>query len=245
MSAAKSSERRDGPRIDLRLRVRYEAAGVTGAAEASDISPRGLRLESEIPVEKGTRLTLQVDGGDAGEAEELAATGLVTWCRPHTSPTGKTLYDLGVSFESDWLARDRTQLGVALARIFAMNSYEPARNFERTAVSLVASVTSPAVQLHVGNLSVGGMQLRSQTPLGAPLTAGAKLGVQVEVGGVTHVLAGKVAWVAGAREAAPAATGPDAFGVEFGDLTEADRRVLDAVRTGAAVPERITVTLES
>src|SRR5262245_46830508 len=137
----KASERRDGPRIDLRLRVRFEAGGVSGEAEASDVSPKGLRLESDNPVAKGTELKLSVDAGS--DVEELQAVGHVTWCRERPSPTGKTVYDLGVAFESDWLAKDRGPLGSALARIFAMNSYEPARNFERTPVSLKASSTAP------------------------------------------------------------------------------------------------------
>ena len=111
------AERRDGPRIDLRLRVRYrvgETGETLGEAEASDVSPKGLRLESEKPVEKGTLLHLQVD---AGEVEELECMGQVTWCRPRVSPTGKTMYDLGVAFESDWLARDRGPLGSILRLI--------------------------------------------------------------------------------------------------------------------------------
>ena len=44
-----NSERRDGPRIDLRLRVRYAAESLAGEAEASDLSPSGLRFESEAP----------------------------------------------------------------------------------------------------------------------------------------------------------------------------------------------------
>src|SRR5581483_6581291 len=166
------AERRDGPRIDLRLRVRYcvcETGETLGEAEASDVSPKGLRLESEKPVEKGTLLHLQVD---AGEVEELECMGQVTWCRPRPSPTGKTMYDLGVAFESDWLARDRGPLGSALARIFAMNSYEPARSFERTPVSLKATSAQPAVELEIGNVSIGGMQIKSKGPIGDALKAG-------------------------------------------------------------------------
>ena len=246
MTTTKSSERRDGPRIDLRLRVRYEAAGVDGEAEASDVSPKGLRLESDKPVEKGTALKLHVD---AGEVEELEAVGYVTWCRPRPSPTGKTMYDVGVAFESDWLAKDRGPLGSALARIFAMNSYEPARNYERTPVSLTATSLAPALDLEVGNLSIGGMQIRSKGPIGDHLKAGMGVKVDIEAEGAKRTLPGKVAWVAGGRDPQPPPSGPrvaDSFGVEFAtSISAEDRAFIERIRTGQSDPTRIVVTLES
>lgn len=254
----KSSERRDGPRIDLRLRVRYEAGDaalmVQGEAEASDVSPKGLRLESDKPVEKGTALKLHVD---AGEVEELEATGYVTWCRPRETPTGKTIYDLGVAFESDWLAKDRGPLGSALARIFAMNSYEPARNYERTPVSLTATALSsgPALDLEIGNLSIGGMQIRSKGPLGEHLRAGLGVSVEIEAEGSKRKLTGKVAWVAGSRSSLGGgppseSSGPvrvsDSFGVEFsGTVTQEDRTLLEKIRTGQVEPTKIVVSLDA
>ena len=62
-------------RIDLRLRVRWSATtptgDVSGEAEASDVSPKGLRLESEHDVASGTPLHLVVDVG--GDTDELIA----------------------------------------------------------------------------------------------------------------------------------------------------------------------------
>jgi hypothetical protein len=241
----KASERRDGPRIDLRLRVRFEAGDASGEAEASDVSPKGLRLESDKPVAKGTELKLSVD---AGEVEELQAVGHVTWCRERPSPTGKIMYDLGVAFESDWLARDRGPLGSALARIFAMNSYEPARNFERTPVSLRAASQSPPLELEVGNLSIGGMQLRSKGPLGDQLRTGMVLKVEIEAEGKTSAFGAKIAWVAGQRAGEAAPSGPrvtDSFGVEFAStLSSEDRQLLEAVRTGQVEPKRISLSIE-
>jgi len=238
--ATKSSERRDGPRIDLRLRVRFEGGGVTGEAEASDVSPKGLRLESEGAVAKGTQLKLHVD---AGEVEELQAVGEVTWCRERESPTGKKMYDVGVAFESDWLAKDRGPLGSALARIFAMNSYEPARNFERTPVSLKASSQSPALDLEIGNLSIGGMQIRSKIALSDSLKAGCGVAVDIDAEGAVRTLKGKVAWVAGPKnDSGPRIT--DAFGVEFTGLGNADRALLERLRTGQTEPKTIVVALD-
>jgi hypothetical protein len=239
----KSPERRDGPRIDLRLRVRYEAGDAAGEAEASDVSPKGLRLESDKPVDKGTVLKLHVD---AGEVEELEATGHVTWCRPRPSPTGKTMYDLGVAFESDWLARDRGPLGSALARIFAMNSYEPARSFERTPVSLKATSTSPPIDLDIGNISIGGMQVRARGPLGDALRMGHNVKVEIDAEGAARTFPAKVAWVAGPKEPAPGG-GPrafDSFGLEFGTLGQDQRSLLERIRTGQVEPKRIQITIE-
>jgi hypothetical protein len=230
----KASERRDGPRIDLRLRVRYEAGEHSGEAEASDVSPRGLRLESDKPVPAGTALKMHVD---AGEVEELEANGFITWCRPRNSPTGKQLYDLGVSFESDWLAKDRGPLGSALARIFAMNSYEPARNFERTPVALHANTASPQMELEVTDISIGGMRLKSKGgPLSEHVKGGLSVKVLLEVATGSHTIPGRVAWVAGSAQS---------FGIELAETTQDDKALLERVRTGQTEPKRITVTLES
>lgn len=241
MSESKSSERRDGPRIDLRLRVRYEAGDVSGEAEASDVSPKGLRIESEKPVAKGTALKLTVD---AGEAEELSTVGTVTWCRAHTTPMGKTLYHLGVAFESDWLARDRGPLGSALARIFALNSYEPARQFERTAVSLAASVASPASPMEVVNISLGGMQLRSKGALNDAVRPGVAVRVEVDVSGAVHRLQSQVVWLAAAQAGGPDASASSAFGLEFSGLGEEELRLVDGMRTAGVQPTRITLFVE-
>jgi hypothetical protein len=254
MTEPKASERRDGPRIDLRLRVRYSAGAagtaggavggvsVDGEAEASDVSPKGLRLESDKPVPAGSELKLHVD---AGEDEELQATGYVTWCKEHKTPTGKTVYDLGVRFESDWLSRDRGPLGSALARIFAMNNFEPARNYERTPISLRAQTASgtsgPAVDLVVGNISIGGMQLRSSTDLGDSVKTGDAVKVEVEMKGKVHTLDGRVAWTAAGR--GTEARVADSFGIEFKALPDEDRALLEAVRVGNTEPTRITVLL--
>lgn len=259
-SSPKASERRDGPRIDLRLRVRWAATSsggtVTGEAEASDVSPKGLRLESEHKVDMGSALSLNVDiGGDADV--ELVAAGKVMWCRERTTPTGKIIYDVGVAFESDWLAKDRGPLGQALARIFAMNSYEPARSFERTPITFAVEggghLGKDAV-LSLVNLSVGGMQLMCT---GAPANAGAggdaasgsaaitdvvRAGANVQVGieaeGGLLALSGKIAWVATSEV-------NTRFGVELAGVSVVDKELLERIRSGQSEPARLSVTLRS
>jgi hypothetical protein len=239
------NERRDGPRLDLRLRVRYSGfasgSAIDGEAEASDVSPKGLRLESEHPVQVGSDLDLVVDVG--ADAEELVATGMVMWCRERPSPTGKLMYDVGVKFESDWLSRDRGPLGLALARIFAMNAYEPAREELRTVTQLVAS--TDAMDLSVGNLSVGGMQLKASSELPASVKADRVVRVVIQADGREHVLMGRVAWVAG--QGSRLASSPrmdDAFGVEFAEVAAPDRGLLERIRTGATVPHTIQIHLQ-
>lgn len=242
----KTQERRDGPRIDLRLRVRYsvEALSLEGEAEASDVSPKGLRLESDQPVEQGSELKLVID---AGEEEALEATGRVTWCRGRESPTGKTVYDVGVAFESQWLAQKRGPLGTALARIFAMNRYEPARSYERTPVSLRAEAASAtAIDLEIADLSLGGMQLCASQGLGGRVREGSAVIVELEHEGKTHSIDGRVAWVAGSDgEDAPG--GPrvgESFGVQFLETQAADEALLNDLRLGKTTPARITVFLQ-
>ena len=193
-SSGKASERRDGPRIDLRLRVRWSAetsgGPVAGEAEASDVSPKGLRLESEHKVDQGAALKLVVDVG--GDEDELIAAGSVMWCRPRTSPTGKALWDVGVAFESDWLAKDRGPLGQALARIFAMNSYEPARSFERTPIAIVVDggLLGQDAKLSMVNLSIGGMQLKCTGGVVDVVRAGMSVNVAIDGEGRTLSLGG-------------------------------------------------------
>ncbi len=230
-----ASERRDGPRIDLRLRVRFEGDGTSGEAEASDVSPRGLRLESEGSVEPGTVLNMTLDAGDD---EELTGTGRVTWCRARKSHAGRDMFDIGVHFDHDWLAQDRGPLGTALARIFAMNSHEPARNYERTKVSLDASTSSsPPVTLEIVDLSTGGMQLRAPAGLGTVIKGGVTVIVEVQADGETHSLAGKVVWRS-ERDGVPC------FGVQFEDVGDDDDRFLAAVQKGEIIPQNVTVFLQ-
>ena len=243
-TSSKASERRDGPRIDLRLRVRWSAqsAGgtVSGEAEASDVSPKGLRLESDHKVDLNSALSLSVDvGGDVDV--ELVAAGKVMWCRERQSPTGKVIYDVGVAFESDWLAKDRGPLGQALARIFAMNSYEPARSFERTPVhfAVEGSGTLPKdALLSMVNLSVGGMQLTVGAAGADAVRAGGAVQVALDAEGRTLSLSGKVAWVAASEQ-------NTRFGVELHGASASDKEVLERIRNGQSEPTHVTVTLRT
>lgn len=238
----KASERRDGPRIDLRLRVRWSAQTssgvVSGEAEASDVSPKGLRLESEHKVDNGASLDLIVDVG--GDADELTALGKVMWCRERESPTGRQLYDVGVAFESDWLAKDRGPLGQALARIFAMNSYEPARSFERTQISgnVVGAGPLAGGVLSMVNLSVGGLQLRSTGSVADVVRAGMDVAIDIEAEGRTRAYNGRVAWVA-ASEAG------DRFGIELVGLSVDDTAALERLRSGQAEPQHVALVLRA
>ena len=236
-----TSERRDGPRLDLRLRVRYAADDlVAHEAEASDVSPHGLRLESDAPVAAGTALRLSVDDDDDAR-DELMATGTVTWCRPRASPTGKPQYDVGVRFNEDWLARERGPLGRALARVFAMGGSEPARSWDRTPVSLMASIHR--TQLRVADLSFGGMQLRAPEGLPASIQVNARLEIAIELPSTTGRVQGRVAWVAGAKTAEGAPRVSDSFGVEFVGLHDVSRAMLDDVRVGRVEPLQLLLTL--
>lgn len=238
----KASERRDGPRIDLRLRVRWSAqtsAGpVSGEAEASDVSPKGLRLESEHKLDNGADLDLVVDVG--GDADELIAKGKVMWCRTRETATGRHMYDVGVSFESDWLARDRGPLGQALARIFAMNSYEPARTFERTHVQLSVSGAGPLAgdALTMVDLSAGGMQLRSVGRIADAVRAGVVIETTLTAGADARALPGRVAWVAAAE------TG-DRFGIEFVGIAGPEMAFIESIRAGRLEPTHVGLVLKA
>jgi hypothetical protein len=110
------SNRRDGSRIDLRLRVRYSVGELVGEAAASNVSPKGVRFETEQQLPGSGQIICVLDA-DQGEA--LEAIGQIAWCRPHTSPTGRELFDVGVGFDNDWLANQSGPLAEALGKLFA------------------------------------------------------------------------------------------------------------------------------
>lgn len=110
-------ERRDSSRLDLHVRVRYSlpAQGISGEADATDVSRSGLRIESRQELPQGTRLDVELDDGqghlEAGKAE-------VTWCRPRRSPAGgRTLYDVGLRLDQDWLKGATGPLAMALKTV--------------------------------------------------------------------------------------------------------------------------------
>jgi hypothetical protein len=230
----KASERRDGPRIDLRLRVRFSWDELSGEAEASDLSPRGMRFETPMEVPAGSNLDMTMDAGDE---EELKANGRVTWCRLRKSHSGKDMYDVGIALEEDWLAQDRGPLGTALARIFAMNESEPARSFERTKVSLKASTSSePPLPLEIVDVSLGGMQLKCPP---SAVYDGTAVIVEIQMGDKTSSLDGRVVWIAG--DSFKEVTN---FGVQFSEDSENEKDLLEDIRKGAVQPDAISVFLQ-
>lgn len=234
-----NSDRRDGPRIDLRLRVRYAADSLAGEAEASDLSPSGLRFESDTPIEVGSTLGLMVDAGDE---EELEARGTVSWCRPRSSPSGKTRYDVGIGLDAGWLAQERGPLGAALARIFVLEQYEPARSDARAAVALrgVAERT-PEWEFDISDLSLGGMRLHTQLPAPGAVKSGQFLRVRFEDAAASWEVRGKVVWTAGGESGGLGATMSDILGVQFQNVAPGDEERLEAICSGAHQPDQIWI----
>jgi hypothetical protein len=184
---------------------------------------------------------------DAGDEESLEAVGTVSWCKPRQSPLGKTIYEIGLAFDSDWLAQKRGPLGTALARIFAMNSVEPARSFERTPVALQASAAGIDEKVEIIDMSLGGLQLRAAHEVSEKLKLGSAVIVEIDAEGNTNSIDGTVVWVAANAEPELGENGPrlgDAFGVRFEDASDTDRDLLDKVRLGNLTPDRITIFLQ-
>lgn len=235
-----NSERRDGPRIDLRLRVRYAADSLAGEAEASDLSPSGLRFESEAPLQTGAALRLMVDAGDD---EELEARGTVSWCRPRSSPSGKTMYDVGIGLDAGWLAQERGPLGAALARIFVLEQFEPARAATRATVSLPAfAENTPEWEFDISDLSLGGMRLHTQLPGQGAVRSGQSMSVRFEEVGESWTIKAEVVWVAANANEGAEHRMRDVLGVRFHDLGAAESERLDAICAGTHQPQRIWLT---
>ncbi|MFH1811953.1 MAG: PilZ domain-containing protein [Pseudomonadota bacterium] len=234
-----SDERRGGPRLDLRLRARIVDDEAFPEAEATDISPGGARLESRVPLDPDSVIHLSMDAGD-GEPVEAVAT--VAWCRPRKGVSLRKLYDIGVSFDTEWLSQKRGKLGRALGRIFSFSEFEPARAYERVLVTLRADSVDGADQaLTVVDLSEGGMQLRCEDALGAQVHTGATVVVEIPAGDTTYSIDGVIMWVAqpeGADRTLFAS-----FGVRFNDLGDDEQRVLREIMNGEMTPNGISIFL--
>lgn len=233
-----SDKRRSGPRLDLRLRVKFLSDERMPEAEATDISPGGARLECRVPIEPGARIDVALDAGD-GEPVKTEAT--VAWCRQRKTMSLRKLYDVGVRFESEWLSGRRGKLGKALGRIFAFSECEPARAYDRVPVTLRArSLGDTELSLTVVDLSEGGMQLRSDSGLGTAVKTGATVIVEVP-NGDTVSIDGEIVWVVQQEE------GDDAilasFGVRFVDLGEKELGVVQAIKDGRVVPPSLSLFL--
>jgi hypothetical protein len=222
----------------MQLRVRYSGANAHGEGEATDVSPRGARIESRTEVAPGTRLSFELDSGDGQSVKGL---GEVTWCRPRQSLGGRTVYDLGVRFEADWLKGDRAPLARALCRFFASTDFEPARDFERLPTHLRAQghAQEQPVALTVLDLSEGGLRVNVQA---SALPSGIGVGKALKVTfGSRPAVDGTVAWVADAKAGAPMNA---QFGVSLARTEEARstiQEVLVALGRRSDVPP---ITLE-
>ncbi|MCP4501424.1 MAG: PilZ domain-containing protein [Deltaproteobacteria bacterium] len=241
MSAAEN-ERRDGSRIDLRLMVHYDAGDEviesrldkTGSAEASDLSARGLRLESEKEVPVGVRLKMKLSDGDE---ESISTTGRVTWCTARKSPTGKTIYDTGVHFVAEWLKNEQGHLATALSKLFSMGEHAVERSSERVKVSINASLNGEAERLTIADLSSGGMFACFFEELEA--TRGITLKVTFELDESTFVVDGRIAWTADIS-----GDQPGGFGVQFLETSQEEQENLQKIRDGDLSAKTVSVVFD-
>lgn len=234
-----ADERRGGPRLDLRLRVRFLDDPQMPEAEASDISPGGARLECRVPLDKNAVLRLSLDAGDGDPVE---ATATVAWCRQRKSMSLRKLFDVGVRFDTEWLGQKRGKLGRALGRIFSFSEFEPARAYERVVVTLRAeNVDGEGSRLTVIDMSEGGMQLRADHPLGDKVHRGAAVIVEIPIGEEAISLDGEIVWVADKDDGDAAHS--HSFGIQFTDPGETELAILGEIKAGVMTPPAISVFL--
>ena len=197
-------------------------------------------MSRKPPLETGATLRLMVDAGDE---EELEAQGTVSWCRPRSSPGGKTMYDVGIGLDAGWLAQERGPLGAALARIFVLEQYEPARAATRASVSLQAfAENTPEWEFDVSDLSLGGMRLHTQMPGHGAVKSGQPLSVRFDETDDSWSIRAEVVWVAGDANEGAGHRMHDVLGVQFQDLGAEEAKRLEAICEGAHQPKRILLS---
>ncbi len=232
-------QRRGGPRLDLRLRVRFLDDDRKPEAEATDISPGGARLESRVPLDKGSTVKLSLDAGDS---EPVEAEATVAWCRERKGKLSRPLYDIGVRFEGEWLSQDRGKLGRALGRIFSFGEFEPARSYDRVKVTLHAkSMGDDGELLTVVDLSTAGMQLRSDASLGERVRTGETVIVELGMAGASLNLDAEVMWVSDQESGGEALM--TSFGLHFSELSVDEKHSLASIVRGDSSPDQIKIFL--
>ncbi len=233
-----ADNRRGGSRLDLRLRVRFLDDTEKPEAEATDISPGGARLESRVPLEQGDTLRLSLDAGDS---EPVEAVATVAWCRARKGVSLRKLYDIGVRFDTEWLNQKRGKLGRALGRIFSFSEFEPARAYDRVEVTLRAESVAGDHKLTVVDLSEGGLQLRSDDPLGEAVHTGAAVIIEVPEGDDTVSIDGEIMWVADQAEGDQALS--TSFGVRFVEPGDDEMGLIRDMMSGEKTPPSISLFL--
>lgn len=229
-----SSQRRDSPRIDLRLRVRYMGGQVHGEAEASDVSMHGLRLESDQQIAVGEKLQLMVDTGESASPSYL--DGEVTWCRPHNTPTGRTVYDVGVKLNAEgWHTPEMGRLGSALARLFALREREQVPVYTQTPCAL-----DDGTPVQLSDVEVNLLQFTAPAVLQGKVTTGSTVTVEIDAEDAKHVLTAKVAWVSD-QQGGKQARFKEGFALDTREAGAPLKALLARIKSGQSTPTRLRI----
>ncbi|MBI5493617.1 MAG: PilZ domain-containing protein [Deltaproteobacteria bacterium] len=229
-SGSGSLKPRDGARIDLRLHVSWSAGSLRGVAEASDVSPQGLRIETDVALDKGARVALSVDTGEGKPAETQAE---VVWCRTHQTPTGRTVHDVGLQLATGW-SHDMGKLGAALSTLFALQAESDARIPTALPARLPDGTGVELVEIQMGVLRFTGAEGTARK-----VDRGAAMTVEFDVEGSTHRWQGRVTWLAeGAGEGERGA----GFGLTLSGLDGNAKALLERIRRGQARPGPIRLS---
>jgi hypothetical protein len=94
-------ERREGIRLRIHYPMRYVFKERKRETILEDISRKGMRILSNLPVEKGTRVKIEVRLPSNGKKEERweLINAKIVWVK-HLSPQ-YNLYQAGVEFEEE------------------------------------------------------------------------------------------------------------------------------------------------
>ncbi len=207
---------------------------VHGEAEASDVSMHGLRLESDQKIAVGEKLQLMVDTGENPQPSYL--DGEVTWCRPHVTPTGRTVFDVGVKLNAEgWHTPEMGKLGSALARLFALREREQVPVYTQTPCAL-----DDGTPLQLADVEVTLLQFTAPSALEGRVTTGAAVTLELEAEDAKHAIPARVAWVSD-QQGGKGARFKEGFALDTRDASAPHKALLDRVRTGQSTPTRLRI----
>ncbi|MGE0868159.1 MAG: PilZ domain-containing protein [Kofleriaceae bacterium] len=223
-------ERRQHPRMPIRLKVSYRSAESLVTEYTTCVSKGGCALVSERPLDPGTRFVFEMYAH--GHQAPLEIEGEVVRINPLGDDAG---YEIGIKYVT--AGPQREVLDDLLSQIMIDPTYQVVRRHARIPVNLIAHDADRIGRYLIRDLSRGGMRIEGKSisnnvAVGTRVALGALVGYQT----TPFILRGTVVWVhRGTRQVRTR------LGVRFDTFDDAELMVLDGM-TRLLRPKHLELT---